>query len=529
MVSDDLTRLEKVAPFSIGTIAVEPSTRQLKSGTVSLTLEPRVLQVLVLLVQAEGRVVGRQELIDRCWSGRVVGEQAINRVIAILRKLAADLGEPFAIHTVTKVGYRLTVSDGINKEVSDAGPAFSPADESPSADGVQSPTLPDTAKSLLSRRLMLAATAAGSAALLGVGLAAVMRQTRNVLPPEAQELIDRGLYELDLSLPGFDKQAMALFLRATEIAPRSSKVWGALALGYAAGANFYDPVALQTSGQWTKAAASRALELDPQNRDARAALYLLEPSFRRWGVYETGLRKLIEQIPGHPYLIAALARFLGNVGLWRDAAVVLKQNENAEQERFTPRFLLALTNWHLSRLQDAERGFDELAQIWPSHGTLLSVRLNFLVLTGRSDKVEQAVAGLHGAARGPFVMPPALVMSASKAIASGDQVAKADIARQVIEVRRRRDMALAPAVAFLSKLGNIDAAFEVLGDFLFGGHLPWKEPFRPQWPIWRPTDILFGWPTQGLRADPRFGQLTRVLGLDDYWLSSGTPPDYHAA
>jgi formylglycine-generating enzyme required for sulfatase activity/DNA-binding winged helix-turn-helix (wHTH) protein/dienelactone hydrolase len=70
-------------------------------------LEPRVMQVLVVLASRRGQVVSRDQLIATCWAGRVVGDDAINRCIARLRRLAETHGG-FAVETITRVGYRLT-------------------------------------------------------------------------------------------------------------------------------------------------------------------------------------------------------------------------------------------------------------------------------------------------------------------------------------------------------------------------------------------------------------------------------------
>ena len=64
------------------------------------------MQVLVLLAGARGAVVDRERLTARCWDGRVVGDNAVNRVISILRRLATETGA-FQLETVPRVGYRL--------------------------------------------------------------------------------------------------------------------------------------------------------------------------------------------------------------------------------------------------------------------------------------------------------------------------------------------------------------------------------------------------------------------------------------
>lgn len=66
------------------------------------------MQVLIALVEADGAVVSRDDLIQRCWEGRVVSEDAINRCIGQLRRLAKNGDEPcFAIECIPRVGYRL--------------------------------------------------------------------------------------------------------------------------------------------------------------------------------------------------------------------------------------------------------------------------------------------------------------------------------------------------------------------------------------------------------------------------------------
>ena len=105
MPNDDIIDLARSAPFQLGRLTVEPPLCRVSSGE---TLEPRVMQVLVALARADGRVVSRDELIRTCWDGRIVGEDSITRVIGRLRRLAEARGEDaFFIETVPKVGYRL--------------------------------------------------------------------------------------------------------------------------------------------------------------------------------------------------------------------------------------------------------------------------------------------------------------------------------------------------------------------------------------------------------------------------------------
>jgi DNA-binding winged helix-turn-helix (wHTH) protein len=99
--------LARESDFRLGTLLVRPSLREVSAGTGRRTLEPRVMQVLVALARMDGQVVSRDELIEACWAGRIVGEDAINRCIGRLRRLAETFDGSFAIETVIRVGYRL--------------------------------------------------------------------------------------------------------------------------------------------------------------------------------------------------------------------------------------------------------------------------------------------------------------------------------------------------------------------------------------------------------------------------------------
>lgn len=109
---DQAISLAHEAPVRLGALSIEPARRRIAhdDGREQI-IEPRVMQVFAALLHAGGQILTRDELLQSCWRGVVVGEDAINRVMGRLRRLAADLGEGiFELQTITKVGYRL-VSD----------------------------------------------------------------------------------------------------------------------------------------------------------------------------------------------------------------------------------------------------------------------------------------------------------------------------------------------------------------------------------------------------------------------------------
>jgi DNA-binding winged helix-turn-helix (wHTH) protein/tetratricopeptide (TPR) repeat protein len=92
--------------FTLGRLRIWPTSREVAWPGERRVLQPRTLQVLAVLAHRRGRVVSRDELIETCWKGRVVSEDAINRCIAALRRLAAASGA-FGITTIYGTGYRL--------------------------------------------------------------------------------------------------------------------------------------------------------------------------------------------------------------------------------------------------------------------------------------------------------------------------------------------------------------------------------------------------------------------------------------
>jgi DNA-binding winged helix-turn-helix (wHTH) protein len=72
----------------------------------------RAAALLAALVEADGEVVTRAELLEAAWPGQAIEERNLSVQIAALRKAMGDLpdGED-PIRTVARVGYRLLRDD----------------------------------------------------------------------------------------------------------------------------------------------------------------------------------------------------------------------------------------------------------------------------------------------------------------------------------------------------------------------------------------------------------------------------------
>jgi DNA-binding winged helix-turn-helix (wHTH) protein len=96
-------------PFRVGRAVVDPVSRDAKWSGGEERLQPQTLKVLITLFSRKGEVVTRDELVQLCWDGRVVGDDVINRSILLVRHLAEKAGG-FEIDTVPRTGYRLVES-----------------------------------------------------------------------------------------------------------------------------------------------------------------------------------------------------------------------------------------------------------------------------------------------------------------------------------------------------------------------------------------------------------------------------------
>ncbi|STG52043.1 DNA-binding transcriptional activator CadC [Escherichia coli] len=88
-----------------------PSINQISRNGRQLTLEPRLIDLLVFFAQHSGEVLSRDELIDNVWKRSIVTNHVVTQSISELRKSLKDNDEdsPVYIATVPKRGYKLMV------------------------------------------------------------------------------------------------------------------------------------------------------------------------------------------------------------------------------------------------------------------------------------------------------------------------------------------------------------------------------------------------------------------------------------
>ncbi len=96
------------APLRLGALVMDLGTHMVSVGGEALTLTPKEFDFLRALVEARGRVLSREFLLDRVWGYSRASEIESRTVDVHVRRLRVKLGpEGRRILTVKSVGYRL--------------------------------------------------------------------------------------------------------------------------------------------------------------------------------------------------------------------------------------------------------------------------------------------------------------------------------------------------------------------------------------------------------------------------------------
>jgi DNA-binding response OmpR family regulator len=96
------------APLTLGALVMDLGTHTASVGGLALALTPKEFDLLRALVEARGRVLSREFLLDRVWGYSRASEIESRTVDVHVRRLRVKLGpEGRRILTVKSVGYRL--------------------------------------------------------------------------------------------------------------------------------------------------------------------------------------------------------------------------------------------------------------------------------------------------------------------------------------------------------------------------------------------------------------------------------------
>ncbi|MEP2652528.1 MAG: winged helix-turn-helix domain-containing protein [Paraglaciecola sp.] len=87
---------------------VNPSTNTLIRGEQTKQLEPKAMDVLLLLCNQQGKVLSADEIATQCWGGIDIGDNPVHKAVTQLRKALGDKASaPTYIETIRKRGYHI--------------------------------------------------------------------------------------------------------------------------------------------------------------------------------------------------------------------------------------------------------------------------------------------------------------------------------------------------------------------------------------------------------------------------------------
>lgn len=338
------------------------------------------MQVLVALASADGAVVSRDELIERCWEGRVVGDDAINRAIGRLRRLSeADNGASFEIETIARVGYRLKQA-GAAPQASPLPPAGTP-----------------------NRRWLLAgggAVAAAAAAGAGFFLLRRPDAPAALASPKVALLLEQAKLAIRAGSTEAAAQAAGMFEHVTRIAPDSAQAWGGLALA--------NPFAMNSMPEQAEAFRLRAEDalrharvLDPHDANGYAAEAVMIPLRGGWGRKEAIYREGLRFNPASDELLLDLADLMNNAGRNVEAAdLAVRAGAHASQIDPAQLWLSIQIFWCADRLAKADAIAAQGAELFPRQRSVWFSRVYLLMFTGRQRPGYRAQPGDGAPGRG---------------------------------------------------------------------------------------------------------------------------------
>ncbi len=301
--------------FRFGEFTLDVGERRLMRGTEPVRLSPKAHDVLAELVRQQGRLVTKDELLERVWPEAFVEEGILTVHISALRKaLGNDKGAQGYIETVSRLGYRFIA------------------------------------------RVTTDAAAAGRALLRAASR-----------PLELYELVGRGRAHL-LSASYFElNDAVSSFRAAVEIDPTYAAAHAGLALAKCAQADMRAAPHLDAYAE-AKVAALRALAMDSESADAQVALgTVLFLSEWDWPAAERSLRRALDINPDHSEALLHYGSLMEALGKL-DEGLRFKQQALAREPR-SPLVLvqIAWSHWHQRKYDDAIEWANRALDIDPRH------------------------------------------------------------------------------------------------------------------------------------------------------------------
>ena len=108
VIGEDRAAQGAPADFVAGEALIQPALNRISVHGHVTQVEPKVMQVLMLMASRPGAVISREIFLDTVWAGTLGDDYLLNRAVSELRKILDDDAQsPRYIETIRKSGYRL--------------------------------------------------------------------------------------------------------------------------------------------------------------------------------------------------------------------------------------------------------------------------------------------------------------------------------------------------------------------------------------------------------------------------------------
>ena len=492
--------------LQFGSMLVSPSRRLVEGPGGHVHVEPLIMQVFLLLLDAAGKVVTRTELFDQCWGGVIVGDDSLNRAIAKVRRVGAQVAPGlYEIETIPRTGYRLT---GKILDLREQDRAATPA---------------AAAASGISRRKLVRGGAAAAAAL-GVGGLWFVRSRED---GEFKNLMERGEEALATTDPGSHPERY--FLRAVALRPNDAKAQGSLAYAHAIRTEGGQSDQARTSLQEAESAAVAAFALDPEEPNAQLAQVIIQSGSLDLSGTEDRLRRVLAADPANFHAMKQLWNLLQCAGRSQEALALVERALAIRPLASGAHYPRAQLLWITGRTAEADRVIARALQNWPEHRFVRFARFMIFAFT---DRPRAAMEMIERRETSPQNFSPQSIALWRVTLPALDQRSPASIAlaRQTAIGAATKNLRLTSQAAMvMSALGELDTAVEITDNYFAVGKpdsVNPKSPMSVRSTAWRFAPWLFTPPIAAMRADPRFRTLVDEIGLTAYWHARNVRPDY---
>src|SRR5215469_10417752 len=96
--------------FEFADWRVNPARGLVSREGKEVRLEPKLMALLIVFASSSGRVITKDEIVSRVWSGRAIGDDTLSAAISRLRTALGETKAKRYIETLPKRGYRALVT-----------------------------------------------------------------------------------------------------------------------------------------------------------------------------------------------------------------------------------------------------------------------------------------------------------------------------------------------------------------------------------------------------------------------------------